>query len=156
MTRLTVEFEWQPVGRVTLDSAGRLVFPGLPSKPGLYRFWIEGGDDRPEVYIGEASDLRRRAQHYRTPGPSQTTNVRLNELLKSAVSDGRVVSVMIVTEVTMALDDALPRDLPLDRRSARLIAEQAAITTVSVDMDGGAPVYARVLDRPGVGEAEYE
>ena len=48
MTRLIVEFDWQRVGRVTLDRAGALVFPMLAREPGLYRFWIEGRDERPQ------------------------------------------------------------------------------------------------------------
>jgi hypothetical protein len=64
MTRMTVEFEWQDVGRVSLDEEDRLVFPVLPQVPGLYQFRIESSDDRPSVYVGEAAELRRRMQNY--------------------------------------------------------------------------------------------
>lgn len=160
MTRLTVEFEWQLAGRIALDPTGALVFPDLPWVPGLYRFWLDSGHERPGVYIGEASDLRRRAQHYRTPGSSQTTNIRLNDLLKSALRAGSVVTLSTITEVTVAVDDEEPRDLPLHRRNARLVAEQAAIAAAAVqnlsDSVDGPPRYPRLLDRPGVGEDEYE
>ncbi|HEY3355360.1 MAG TPA: hypothetical protein VGQ83_19075 [Polyangia bacterium] len=157
MTTLAVTFYWRQAGRVALDARGGLVFPSLPAVPGLYRFWIES-DPRPGVYIGEASDLRRRMQHYRTPGPSQTTNVRLNMLLKDAIGGGSVVSVWILTEAEMRLDAEEPQPLDLNRRNGRLIAEQAAITATAIedvsDLDGP-PVYPRLLDRPGVGEDEY-
>ena len=123
MTRFAVEFDWQPAGKVTIDVAGGLAFPTLSRVPGLYRFWIEGGDGRPGVYVGEASDLRQRMQNYRTPGVSQATNIRLNELLKTALRGGSGVTLSTVTEVTVTLDSDEPRDLPLDRRNARLIAE---------------------------------
>lgn len=159
MTRFAVEFHWQPAGKVTIDVAGGLAFPTLSRVPGLYRFWIEGGDERPGVYVGEASDLPQRMQNYRTPGVSQTTNIRLNELLKTALRGGSVVTLSTVTEVTVTLDNEEPRDLPLDRRNARLIAEQAAIAAAAVenlaDRDGP-PIFPRLLDRPGVGESEYE
>lgn len=160
MTRLTVEFEWQRIGRVGMDSAGSMVFPVLSREPGLYRFWIESSGSRPGVYIGEASDLRRRMQHYRTPGPSQVTNIRVNELLKTAIQDGSVVTLSTITKVTVALDGEEPRDLSLGRRNARLISEQAAIAAAAAedlsDRPDGPPMYPRLLDRPGVGEDEYE
>lgn len=160
MTRLAIEFEWQEAGRVTLDAAGGLVFPVLPREPGLYRFWIEGADERPSVYVGEASDLRRRMQHYRTPGVSQATNIRLNELLKTAIAAGSVVALSTLTAVTVTLNEDEPRGLPLNRRNARLVAEQSAIAAAAVqnlsDTDDGPPIYPRLLDRPGVGEDEYE
>lgn len=69
------------------------------------------------------------------------------------------VTLSTVTEVTVTLDSDEPRDLPLDRRNARLIAEQAAIAAAAVenlaDRDGP-PIFPRLLDRPGVGESEYE
>ena len=160
MTRLTVDFDWQPVGRVGMDAAGSLVFPILSRDPGLYRFWVESLSSRPGVYIGEASDLRRRMQHYRTPGQSQLTNVRMNELLRTAIRGGAVVTVSTITKVTVVLDDEERRDLPLGRRNARLISEQAAIAAAAVEnlseRPDGPPVYPRLLDRPGVGEDEYE
>ena len=137
-----------------------MVFPPVPRQPGLYRFWIESDEERPGVYFGEAAELRRRMQNYRTPGISQSTNIRLNELLKSALRAGCVVTLSIVTEVVVTLDSREPRDLDLDRRNVRLIAEQAAIAAAAVEnlagSDDEAPIYPRLLDRPGVGEAEYE
>jgi hypothetical protein len=159
VTRFAVEFEWQVAGRVSLDANSYLVFPVLPNMPGLYRLWIEGADERPGVYIGEASNLRRRMQSYRTPGVSQTTNIRLNELLKTAVAGGSAATVSIITKVIVSLDASEPRDLPLDRRNARLIAEQAAIAAAAVENladHDAAHVFPRLLDRPGVGESEYE
>lgn len=98
-------------------------------------------------------------QHYRTPGVSQTTNIRLNQILTAAIQAGNVVTLSTITKVSVTLDGNVPRDLPLDRRNARLIAEQAAITAAAVQnlSDGdGPPIFPRLLDRPGVGETEYE
>ena len=70
--RVTVDFSWRDVGTIAAEG-GRLRFPTVPDAPGIYRFDL--GD---RIYIGETDRLRRRFQHYRTPGLSQTTNVRLN------------------------------------------------------------------------------
>lgn len=106
---------------------GRLVFPSRDREPGLYRFWIESGVDRPGVYVGEASELRRRIQHYRTPGIRQATNLRLRELLTSALRSGSVVTLWTIREATVSLDSGVARPLPLDRRNGRLIAEHGIV-----------------------------
>jgi hypothetical protein len=160
MTRFVIEFDWNEAGVVSLDPGNRLVFPSVPDGPGLYRFRITGADPRPGLYIGEASDLRRRMQHYRTPGPSQATNIRVNRLLVAAISAGDRVAVDTVTVASSANGGSPLSPLALDRRHARLIAEQVAIAEAvgevpSVDPEERA-VRARLLDRPGVGEADYE
>jgi hypothetical protein len=99
-------------------------------------------------------------QNYRTPGAGQATNIRLNELLTAALRSGGTVDLSIVTQVVVTLNGEGSRDLALDRRNGRLIAEQAAISAAAVenlaDSKDDAPIYPRLLDRPGVGEAEYE
>ena len=159
VTSLTVSFDWQPAGRVTLDAAGGLVFPLLPAAPGLYRFSVESSDPRPGVYVGEASILRRRMQHYRTPGPSQSTNIRLNAMLRDALRGGATVTVSVVTAASLALDEGPVARSISARRTGRLIVEQAAITAASAatsPVPGSHRFYPRILDRPGVGETEYE
>jgi hypothetical protein len=95
-------------------------------------------------------------QHYRTPGVSQPTNLRLNMLLKEALGGGSVVTVSYLTAAKVRLDAA---PLDLSWRSGRLIAEQAAIAAAALEdvSDlGEPPRYPRILDRPGVGESEYD
>jgi len=84
MTLVAVDCAWQPVGPMQLE-AGRLVFPRLVEGPGLYRLTFDWPDRARGVYIGEADDLRRRAQHYRTPGATQQTNIRMNQALVAPV-----------------------------------------------------------------------
>lgn len=73
--RVAVDFSWTPLGRLRLE-AGTLRFPAVIDAPGVYRLDI--GD---RVYVGETDRLRRRLQHYRTPGPRQATNLRLNAVM---------------------------------------------------------------------------
>lgn len=74
-TACTISLAWAPIGPVELDPGGKLAFPRASSSPGLYRFTLELAG-RTTVYIGEADNLTRRFQHYRTPGSRQETNVR--------------------------------------------------------------------------------
>lgn len=146
--------------RDRLDASGGLRFPKLPKRPGLYQIWIEGGNERPAAYIGEAADLRNRMQHYRTPGrlvPDRplSTNQRMNDEIKAAIRQSSKVTVWTIEEATATIDG----DDPMDRRNARLIVEQAAIHTIQIQNIGGDDaqmVPPHVLDRPGRGEDEYD
>lgn len=119
--RVTVDFAWRDVGAITVE-AGRLRFPDVPESPGVYRF-----DLGQAVYIGEADRLRRRFQHYRTPGAGQPTNLRLNALMLRLLGEGGAVAVCTVTTASIEVDD---QRSPLDFRekSARLLVENAALT----------------------------
>lgn len=93
--RVAVMFSWSSLGDVGLD-AGRLVFPRAPERPGIYRFDLGGG-----VYVGETDRLRRRFQHYRTLGPSQRTNLRLNQAIRDVLDGKGRVAVSVVLEATI-------------------------------------------------------
>ena len=54
-----MERGWQ----VALDSEGKLLFPSLPSDPGMYRLAISEKDGTTAIYVGEADELRRRFAH---------------------------------------------------------------------------------------------
>ena len=115
-----VHIEWRPAGPVTLDAAAKLRFPTLPALPGLYE--IEIGGDSPSVYIGESDDLRRRMGHYRNPGPTQQTNIRLSNLIKSHVL-AAPVSMSIATTVTVTWASEHTETLDLQGKTARLVGE---------------------------------
>jgi hypothetical protein len=87
---ITVSFDFTKIGKVSLEG-GKLRFPKAPEAPGIYRFEI-----RDRIYVGETDRLGRRFQHYRTPGISQPTNVRLNESIRAALNDGLEVFVSTI------------------------------------------------------------
>jgi hypothetical protein len=148
--RVTVEFEWVPIGQVGLE-AGRLVFPPLATAPGLYRFVFEPGTGQRRVYIGEASDLARRAQHYRTPGASQRTNVRVNAELRAAIDRGERVEVSVIVVARLELDGIPVPGFDMSRKTSRLIVENAAMAEV-LSREPSDERYAALINRPGVGE----
>jgi hypothetical protein len=73
-------FDWCPIGKVSLDAHGKLRFPAAPSAPGLYRFSIHSAS-RDSAYVGETDNVQRRFQGYRTPGVTQSTNIRIRQRL---------------------------------------------------------------------------
>ena len=125
-TNVSIRFAWNVIGEVTLDRNGRLKFPAAPTGPGLYRFTVQRGN-RPAVYVGETDQLRRRFQHYRTPGPSQPTNLRLNKELSDALEMGGSVSVAVVAEGAIITLGGKERSANLSDKAQRVLLEHAAL-----------------------------
>ena len=123
---ISVKFQWQPLGQVGLDVRERLVFPKVSSRPGLYSFLIERVGER-GIYIGETDQLDRRFQHYRTPGPSQRTNIRLNALMSEALKIGAGISVATMSDGAFVTTNNQDRAADLAQKSERVLLEQAAI-----------------------------
>ena len=114
--QVSVEFSWQEIGALRLED-GKLRFPNAPDAPGAYCFDLGN-----HFYIGETDRLRRRFQHYRTPGPSQPTNLRLNAKALELLESGRVIVISVVTEAVVTVDQAASA-LDLRLKSARLLVE---------------------------------
>jgi len=123
--KICVGFQWRDAGRVEIGPDGKLVFPELPGVPGIYRF-LSRDRQGSSVYIGEAEDLKRRMQHYRTPGPRQLTNLRLHRRIRDVLEGVGSVEVATATDATLDLDE---RPLPLDisKKAFRRLLESAAL-----------------------------
>lgn len=129
-TEVRVSLRWRDAGVVALDSDGEIVFPRLPPVAGLYEMTFAGVGElaRPRVYIGESDNLRRRVMHYRNPGPTQDTNLRLNAAIKSQLAASGGVRLAIATEAQVVLDGAGgPQPLDLAQKPSRLLAESAEL-----------------------------
>jgi hypothetical protein len=128
---IEIYFEWLDVGGVVLEAA-QLRFPVVGYVPGVYA--LDLGDKR--MYVGEADQLQRRFQQYRTPGGSPdtlrpNTNRRVNRAIASRLSVGEVgVSVCKTADIIH-----LGRRSALDLRSktSRLLVESAAVTAARLD-----------------------
>ncbi|MGN8200507.1 DUF7662 domain-containing protein [Salinisphaera sp. RV14] len=129
--QLALGMQWKELGPIALDAAGNLVFPGAPAAlPSLYRMRLLDSI-APRHYIGETMDLRRRFQHYRTPGPSQATNRRLKELLLSHLgAQGRALVDIITSTITLT-DMGTARVVDLSDKTARRFSKQAALIAES-------------------------
>lgn len=126
---VTVEFRWRSLGSVQIDSVGRLLFPNVPTVPGLYRFDLDDVAGS-TTYIGETDQLARRLQHYRTPGPSQQTNLRLNEHFRNALSRGVLIKISIVTEAIDVRINEAAHQIDMSRKLDRVLLEHAALLAV--------------------------
>jgi hypothetical protein len=116
--------QWVRLGGVTLGSDGKIVLPSPPSLPGVYRFLLSG--PAPSIYIGETDQLSRRFSGYRNPGPSQRTNMRLNDTMRRTLGSGQPVIVEVVTSAWVEIG-TVREPLDLARRSHRALAEEAAL-----------------------------
>jgi hypothetical protein len=93
----------------------------------LYAFVV----DDAVMYIGKTvKTLKSRMQGYRSPGPTQSTNIRNNRNLREALEAGKQVAVYVLPDngllryggfhvnLAAGLEDSLVHDLcpPLERR----------------------------------------
>lgn len=114
MARSGFEIEWQVAGEVRLRDGLR--FPALDPLPGVYRISVGK-----EVYIGEADNLARALQRFRTPGASQPTNLRIHEWLHQVLV-GRAAG-----QVALLPSDTSKGHLDLARGEARRRVKTAAV-----------------------------
>jgi hypothetical protein len=122
---VTVTWDWQACGGVTLAD-GKLRFPRVPPSPGVYRMTLNGDSGQLlGVYIGEADVLPRRFQHYRTPGPSQQTNLRLNPVMVNTLSSGGRVGLEIALTARLVAADGTETSLDLTWKAVRVLVERA-------------------------------
>lgn len=128
---LAVEFDWRPLGELTLQ-AGKLLFPPVSDVPGIYRFDLSPNDAQPTTYIGQTDRLRRRFQHYRTPGPTQHTNIRLNKLVVDLLSADGTAAVWTCTSASVGGADGR-QPLDLAQKACRILLEHAALVLALLD-----------------------
>jgi hypothetical protein len=129
--RIAIECTWSSAGEVELR-ADQLALPPLPDEPGVYQ-WVFRHDGRERRYVGEAATLRRRFQHYRTPGPTQSTNLRMRERAIRVLEAGGSIELLVATDVRFVRDGELhPADL--SSKHARCLVENAALIDVLADV----------------------
>ena len=124
--RIRLEFHWQLLGRVRPDDGGRLAFPSAPRRPGLYRFRLTG-EGASRHYVGETDELQRRFQHYRTPGKSQQTNIRMNAVFREHLAAGGSIELDIVVDRIDVVVGAEPVSVDLGNKAMRRLLEHAAL-----------------------------
>ena len=82
--------EFEACGRFTLTSNG-LALPIVPNRSGVYAFVVDGIVQ----YVGVAArSLAQRLYGYARPGPTQTTNRRVNALLLRLLGEGTEIEVL--------------------------------------------------------------
>ncbi len=129
-TEVKLTFCWSLLDMVRLEHQ-KLVFPKTEPVPGIYRFTITTSVEK--TYIGETDNLRRRMQHYRSPGPSQQTNVRLNRIIQEALKTGGSVWLSIITAKAHLVSATIKRQLGFEKKSERVLLEHAALLEAAIN-----------------------
>ena len=124
--RIGLEFHWQPLGQIRIDSNRGLLFPVAPHRPGLYRFRLLSNEVA-RHYVGETDELRRRFQNYRTPGKSQKTNIRMNGEFRGHMAAGGSIEVDIVVDKIDVMAAGQPVRVDLGVKAMRRLLEHAAL-----------------------------
>ncbi len=137
---IQVEYAWRHVGEVTADD-GRLLWPAMPRGAGVYRFTLEL-DSRSRYYVGETDNYRRRFSHYANPGPTQTTNIKMNaRLLHLLTRAGGAARVDIAVNVQLFRDGSPIGSSVLPDVFVRRLLENAAL--VETAATGGEIINGR-------------
>ncbi len=120
--------QWHAAGHVTVEAGRKPVFPPVSESPALYRMTFTGAaSDRPQRYVGEIDNLRRRLHsNYRGPGPSQQTSLRISSLLRAHLAGGGHVELAVATAAEVVIDETR-EVLDLTRKASRLLAENAVL-----------------------------
>jgi len=132
-------YAWLNASKVEVEN-GPLSMPALGPEPGIYRFELrDASGEVQSYYVGESDNLFKRMNGYRSPGPTQSTNLRMNLRFVSVLEEGGSVGVNVVLEAT--LDDT-PLDLAY--KPARLIVENTELVRLKL---AGATIENRGNDK---------
>ena len=118
-----LSIKWTPFGLATLDANGKVKFPKLPGKAGLYQFRIQGPKGDFGRYVGETDNLQRRFAHYRNPRPTQATNLRINALVKEVLSTGGTIEIAVVVNDASITRDGQKEMADLTEKNIRRLFE---------------------------------
>lgn len=91
---------WTAAGQLHLHEGQKypLAFNvNVNDEAGLYKFHISHKNAQ-SVYIGESQNLKRRFQNYRSPGLTQKTSLRINDILIRALREQAEIAVYISTQ----------------------------------------------------------
>lgn len=124
METSSLHADWQASGPITLDDQGKLLFSQPPITPGAYELRLLGTADA--AYVGETDNLRRRLRHYRNPGRSQRTNIRMNDEMLQHIADGHHIALRTCTSAVVTTGIAT-HALDLEDKASRQLVESAHI-----------------------------
>lgn len=134
MITLTIGFEWQPVLE---NESSQYVFPNTITThmrqkyriPAIYRWVVENNKTIESVYIGETEELcPRRVYGYLNPGPSQMTNIRINNLFDDLIKKGKTIRLEHLVFSDFSFDGKKITTQDLIKKNIRVLLENIMIT----------------------------
>jgi hypothetical protein len=78
--------------------------------------------------VRETDNLQRRLAHYRNPGPSQATNLRLNAFFLAIISSGGSIEFDMVTQEAWITWDEVEAPADFRRKSLRRLFENLVVS----------------------------
>lgn len=134
MITLTVDFEWKPV----LENESIHYF--FPNKittymrqqyrmPAIYRWVVESDKTIESVYIGETEELcPRRIYGYLNPGPSQMTNIHINNLFNDLIKKEKTIRLEHLVFSDFSFDGKKMTVQDLAKKNVRVLLENVMVT----------------------------
>lgn len=100
------------------------------SKPYVYRWLILEKSEEYlfNMYLGETENLYRRIYHYLKPGPSQQTNIRLNNLFQESIAEGNDIKLEVLEFDEIELGEVKVTPTDLSKKHARRFVESLLLT----------------------------
>ncbi|MGI0062234.1 MAG: hypothetical protein ACREBA_07255 [Nitrosotalea sp.] len=134
MINLNIDFKWQPVLE---NESKQYFFPNEISHymrqkyriPAIYRWIVENNGRTESIYIGEAKDLcPQRVYGYLNPGPSQMTNIRINNLFNQLTKEGKNIRLEHLVFSDFIFNDRKMTPQDLNRKTIRILLENIMLT----------------------------
>ncbi|SCL70392.1 hypothetical protein GA0070606_5384 [Micromonospora citrea] len=139
MTGVQASFEWRRLGTVTMI-ADKVMFPSGPAVPGVWRVSVG-----PHAHHGAAKDLRAAMYALTTPGPTQSTNQRVNDAARGGLAHRQLVVVDVITSAQVNIHGKqVPLNLEPDDNRA-FIKAAAILAAENPDPDPDSADYRRAL-----------
>lgn len=123
---------WTPFGQVQSEPTGKIRFPAAKQVGGLYRFRVFYSSGERAVYVGETDNLERRFAHYRNPGPTQVTNIRINALFAEVLTSGGTIDLDIVVDQAWINTGGADCAADLTRKDTRRLFENFVLVSQRV------------------------
>ena len=133
LLNITIEFNWEEVGKITLDGTSEIHVPKALREHAVYKIQSKIG-----TYVGETKDLKRRLGDYRNPGGSrETKKPRTNRRIQQEIINALTTSEVIVWKATnlnyIKNGDTVPVNLL--KKHERLLIENAIINEMNLPIE---------------------
>lgn len=129
MITLTIDSEWKPILE---NKSVQYLFPNTITSymrqqykmPAIYRWVVDTDKTIESVYIGETEELcPRRVYGYLNPGPSQMTNIRINNLFNDLIKKGKVIRLEHLVFSDFSFDGKKITAQDLAKKNIRVLLE---------------------------------
>jgi len=126
---ISIDFKWEPV---FIRESEHYYFPNEISDfmrrkykaPAIYRWVVEKDGKIVSMYVGEADELcPRRIYGYLNPGPSQMTNIRINDLFHQLISQGNKIWLEHLVLSSFIFDGKTITPSDLGKKTVRMFLE---------------------------------